>query len=85
MRADIQVGSHILMPQGAGLGGPGSVTISSAAVNPGLLNLKTAFQGEFTVTAIRQVGNFRDTGPTAWVTMFQCSPAQTIAPLTPGT
>ena len=81
MRADIQVGSHILMPQGAGLGGPGSVTISSAAVNPGLLNLKTAFQGQFTVTAIRQVGNSRDTGPTAWATMFQCTPAQTIAPL----
>ena len=79
MRADIQVGSVILMPQGAG--GPGMVTISGAGVNPSLLNLKTAFQGQFIVSAIRQVGNSRDTGPTSWVTMFQCTPSATIAPI----
>ena len=86
MRADIQVGSYILMPQGAGMGGAGTVTISGSAVNPSLLNLKTAFQGTFIVTAIRQVGNSRDTGPTTWVTMFQCTPTSlpSTIPLTSG-
>jgi hypothetical protein len=88
MRGDIQVGSVVTMPQGPG--GPGQVTLagvgsSGQSVQPSNINYATAFQGQFRVNAIRQIGNSRDTGPTAWVTMFQCSPAQTIAPLTPGT
>jgi hypothetical protein len=83
MRADIQIGSVIIMPQGAGMGGPGTVNISSSAVNPSLQNLKTAFQGQFIVTAIRQVGNSRGTGPTDWVTMFQCTPTSITQIITP--
>ena len=88
MRADIQIGSLILMPQG--IQGPGGVTISNVSptgVLPSTPNFATAFQGQFRVTAIRHVGNSRDTGPTAWVTMFQCQQAAPTSsiPTTGGT
>jgi hypothetical protein len=91
MRADIQVGSLVLMPVGPG--GPGQVTLTNVGVNPGQIqpsntNYATAFQGQFQVTAIRHVGNSRDTGPTAWVSIFECKPITPLAAInttgTPG-
>ncbi len=87
MRGDIQVGSVVTMPQGPG--GPGQVTlagvgISAQSVQPSRVNYATAFQGQFQVNAIRHIGNSRDTGPTAWVSVFECLPLTTtpIAPTT---
>jgi hypothetical protein len=82
MRADIQVGSLLIMPFGPG--GPGQVTLTNVGVNPGQLqpsniNYATAFQGQFSVTAVRHVGNSRDTGPTAWVSIFECAPTKLTA------
>jgi len=77
MRGDIQVGSLLTMPQGPG--GPGQVTLSGVgnalgAVQPSNINYQTAFQGQFQANAIRHIGNSRDTGPTAWVSVFDCLP-----------
>jgi hypothetical protein len=74
MRGDIQIGSLVMLPQG--IQGPGGVTISnvsSTGVLPTAPGFQTSFQGQFRVQAIRHVGNSRDTGPTAWVTMLQCA------------
>lgn len=87
MRGDIQVNSIVTMPQGPG--GPGQVTLSGVgidlqSVQPSNVNYATAFQGQFQVNAIRHIGNSRDTGPTAWVSVFECLPltTTTIAPTT---
>ena len=89
MRGDIQVGSVLRMPQGPGLGGVGSVTLSGVgnaglAVQPSNINYQTAFQGLFSVTAVRHIGNSRDISPTAWVSVFECTP-QTTTSITPTT
>jgi hypothetical protein len=75
MRADIQVGDTIQMPQGLP-GVPGVVT-SPPTVGALPLKYQTTFTGPFTVVAVRQVGNFRDPDGAAWVTMFRCVPAGT--------
>ena len=87
MRGDLQVGSVVTMPQGPG--GPGQVTLSGVgnalgAVQPSNINYQTAFQGQFLVNAIRHIGNSRDTGPTAWVSVFECLPL-TTTPIAPST
>ncbi len=76
MRADIQVFSTITMPkQMPGL--PGLVT-TSAASQPSQMKYKTSFQGQFLVTSVRHIGNFRDADGASWVTIVQAYP-QTVA------
>lgn len=70
MRADIQVGSLISMP--AGLPNlPGAVTLQPGANPLNLLNLQTAFNGQFMVQKVRHIGNFRDPDGQAWSTVFE--------------
>jgi len=75
MRADIQVGSYVLMPKGLqSLPGIVSTTVNAL---PSSLKYKTSFQGKFLVQSVRQVGNFRDTNGTSWATLFNVVP-QTV-------
>ena len=69
MRADVQVGTTIKMPQGLP-NAPGTVTTTAAAA-PSQLKYKTAFQGVFTVQAVRHVGNFRDPDGSSWASIFE--------------
>jgi hypothetical protein len=71
MRADIQVGSYVLMPKGL-QDLPGIVGTAADSL-PSSLKYKTSFQGKFLVTAVRQVGNFRDTNGASWATLFQAA------------
>ena len=70
MRSDIQVGSFIKMPKGM-KSGPGSTTTAGASL-PSSLRYKTAFQGLFYVSDIRQLGNFRSADGSSWVTVLNC-------------
>jgi hypothetical protein len=89
MRGDISVGTLVLMPQGPG--GPGQVTLTGVGIQQGQIqpantNYATAFQGQFQVNAIRHIGNSRDTGPTAWVSVLECLPLNiAAAAITPST
>jgi hypothetical protein len=77
MRADIQIGDFIKMPQGS-QGAPGFVQTAAASTPTGL-KYKTAFQGDFIVRSVRQVGNFRDVQGSSWATVFECSPQSSIS------
>lgn len=72
MRADIQVGTMIAMPQGLP-NAPGTVTTVAAAA-PSQAKYKTAFQGNFTVQSARHVGNFRDPDGASWASIFEAYP-----------
>jgi len=70
LRADIQVGSEIQMPQGfqnsAGLIG------TQAASMPSSIKYQSAFQNAFQVIALRHVGDFRSSDASAWCTVMNC-------------
>jgi len=61
MRADIKFNDVVKLP-------PGPVTYG-ANNYPGI-NQQTLFQGTFTISKIRHVGNFRQPDAAAWVTIF---------------
>lgn len=65
MRGDIAIGDHVKMPQAI-------VTTTTAAPNA-LINLKSAFEGDFLITEIRHVGSFRQPTADAWVTVFNAA------------
>lgn len=71
MRSDIEVGAYVKMPQVL-QGVPGGVQTSAGAY-PSNVSLKyqTIFQGQFRVTGVRQVGNFRDPAGASWGTVFR--------------
>lgn len=74
LRADIVPGTSVKMPPGYP-GSAGAVQTTSAvfANQPNGLKYQTAFQGLFTVLSVRQIGNFRDSAGTSWVTVLQCA------------
>ena len=72
MRADIQVGSYVLMPKGL-ISAPGAVSTAAASL-PSSLKYRTSFQGQFVIQSVRHVGNFREPDGTQWVTIFQAAP-----------
>lgn len=72
MRGDIQVGNNVAFPVGFE-NAPGFVQTSQAS-QPGFGRYKSAIQGKFTVTQVRQIGNFRDPDGAAWSTVFNCVP-----------
>lgn len=72
MRADIQVGTTITMPQGLP-NAPGTVTTTAAAA-PSQAKYKTTFQGNFTVQSVRHIGNFRDPDGSSWASIFEAFP-----------
>jgi hypothetical protein len=69
MRADIQVGSYVKMPPNL-LNTPGIVTTLQPAAYQ-QLNYRSSFQGNFWVTQVRHIGNFRDPDGSSWATIFQ--------------
>jgi hypothetical protein len=70
MRADIQVGGKIMMPQGM-QSAPGLITTRADSL-PSNLKYKTAFQGAFSIVELRQLGNFRSTDGASWSTIVNC-------------
>lgn len=74
MRGDITVGRKIKFPaQYEGL--PGFEQIQQAAY-PNFYKYKSAIQGEFFVSQMRHIGNFRDPDGDAWVTIVNAIPLQ---------
>ena len=73
MRADIQAGDVVTLPQG--IGAAGSVSTTAAAF-PSQLGpqYKTAFQGNFSIQSVRYIGNFRDPNGQSWATVFKAVP-----------
>ncbi|HQT24967.1 MAG TPA: hypothetical protein PLK99_00010, partial [Burkholderiales bacterium] len=71
MRADIQLGDQILMPQGL-QNAPGIVQTAAASM-PSNLKYKSSFQGQFTVTEMRHIGNYRSPDGAAWATIMNCT------------
>lgn len=72
MRADLQLGSQITMPQGL-QNLPGVVTTTQQSM-PSSNNYKTAFQGTFQITELRHVGSSRSLDGASWSTIVKCSP-----------
>ncbi|WP_455387448.1 hypothetical protein [Petrachloros mirabilis] len=73
LRADIQVGSLITMPQGI-QDKPGFV-LTAASSLPSSIKYKTAFQGNFFVKEMRHIGNYRTPDGASWVTIMNCTVA----------
>lgn len=71
MRADLEIGGSVKLPQGQTFNTPGAQT--------SLLNQKLAFQGEFQIAVMRHLGDFRQETADAWVTVFTAFPKQTAA------
>ncbi|MCA8447591.1 hypothetical protein [Burkholderia vietnamiensis] len=74
MRADIQLGTELLMPRGL-QNTPGIVLTSSASM-PSNQKYKSAFQGKFVVNDLRHIGNFRALDGASWVTVANCGVAE---------
>jgi len=72
MRADIQVNTLVKMPPGL-QAVPGIVTTAASTTNA-FQKYKMSFQGNFLITAVRQVGNFRDPNGASWATVFEAVP-----------
>lgn len=72
MRADLQLGSIVTMPQGM-QNVPGFVNTTAASL-PSSLKYKTTFQNNFLITELRQVGSYRSSDASAWSTIFNCTP-----------
>jgi hypothetical protein len=75
MRGDIQLGSLVKMP--LGLQSTPGIVLTSASSLPSNLKYKTAFQGNFTVIDMRQIGNYRTPDGSSWVTIANCAVAST--------
>ena len=71
MRADIQVGSMIQMPQKM-ISAPGFI-LTSANSLPSSLKYRSTFTGKFQVIELRQIGNFRTADGASWVTIMNCA------------
>ena len=68
MRADLQLGSIVMMPQGL-QNAPGIITTTGASL-PSSNKYKSTFTGSFTVTELRHIGNFRSSDAGSWATVF---------------
>lgn len=70
MRADLQMGGMISMPQGM-QDQPGIITTTQSAY-PSSIKYQTTFQNNFVVQELRQVGNFRSRDAAEWCTILNC-------------
>lgn len=70
MRADLQVGSIIQMPQGI-QNAPGFINTTGNA-QPSTVKYQSAFKNSFTIVELRQIGNFRASDAGDWCTVFNC-------------
>lgn len=71
LRADIQLGAVIQMPQGM-QNQPGAVTTSPQQYYPSSANSQTAFQGAFNVSDVRHIGSYRSPDGASWITVIKC-------------
>lgn len=69
-RADLQMGGMVRMPKGL-QNTPGLVTTTQNAY-PSTVKYQTAFQNNFIVHELRQIGNFRSPDAAQWVTIANC-------------
>jgi hypothetical protein len=69
-RADLRMGSVVRMPQGY-QNLPGFVTTTSNSY-PSTVKYQTAFQNNFIVQELRQIGNFRSKDAAQWATIANC-------------
>jgi len=70
LRADLQLGSIIKMPQGL-QNKPGIVTTTQQSF-PSSNNYQTVFQGDFTISELRHIGSYRSSNGSSWVTILKC-------------
>lgn len=70
MRADLQIGSAITMPQGF-QNAPGLITTLGSSL-PSSIKYQSTFQNNFTVTDLRHLGNYRSPAGEDWATVFNC-------------
>jgi len=71
MRADLQIGSIVTMPQGL-QNAPGIITATSSSL-PSSIKYQSSFTGTFTVNEIRHIGNFRSSDSGSWCSIFNMS------------
>ena len=72
MRADLQVGGMLKLPKGM-QNIPGMVHTSAASL-PSSMKYSSTFNGQFLISEIRQVGNFRSSDAAQWSTIAMCIP-----------
>ena len=72
LRADIITGNRIILPKGM-QNAPGFVVTQGQAL-PSSIKYKTAFQGQFAVTQMRHIGNYKAQDGAAWATIINCTP-----------
>lgn len=70
MRADLQIGSNILMPKGM-QNMPGLVATWPQSM-PSSIRYESAFQNEFFVREVRHIGSFRSPDSSDWCTVLNC-------------
>lgn len=70
MRADLQVGSIIRMPQGM-QNVPGLITTWPDSL-PSSIKYQSAFQNNFLIREVRHIGNFRSPDGADWCSVFNC-------------
>ncbi len=70
MRADLQLGSIIAMPQGM-QNSPGLFKTTAQSL-PSSMKNQSSFQGSFRVNELRNVGMFRNPDGASWVTIANC-------------
>lgn len=70
LRADLQMGGIITMPQGM-QNQPGLV-ITTQSAYPSSIKYQTTFQNNFIVQELRQIGNFRSPNAADWATIVNC-------------
>jgi hypothetical protein len=70
LRADLQLGYTVKMPQGL-QNAPGFVNTTSGSY-PSSSNYQAIFQGQFSISELRHVGAYRDKDGSSWVTIARC-------------
>ena len=70
-RADLQMGALVRMPEGL-QNLPGFIATTQNSY-PSTIKYQTTFQNNFIVQELRQIGNFRSSDATQWVTIANCS------------
>jgi hypothetical protein len=76
MRADINIGDMVTLPQ--------TQTVNTIGSSSSIVNQAVEFQGTFQVSSIRHVGNFRQAQADAWVTVIDAFSENVVALATPG-
>ncbi len=70
-RGDLSIGSRITMPEGT-QNAPGFVTTMQLS-KPSNMKYKTTFAGEFVITEMRHLGNYRSPDGASWATIINCA------------